>query len=101
MQTRNPLFDDLAKMATSAAGVAQGMGEEVRTFWRSQMERMIADMDLVTREEFDAVKQLAASARAEADALKARLDALEGSSASKDGAAPKPARAKKSDASPA
>jgi BMFP domain-containing protein YqiC len=92
MQTRNPLFDDLAKMATSAAGVAQGMGEEMRTFWRSQMERMVADMDLVTREEFDAVKQLAASARSEADALKVRLDAIEAASAPT-----KPSRSKKSD----
>jgi BMFP domain-containing protein YqiC len=92
MQTRNPLFDDLAKMATSAAGVAQGMGEEVRTFWRSQMEKMIADMDLVSREEFDAVKQLAASARADADALAARLDQLEAASSSTKPAKPaKPA----------
>lgn len=96
MQTRNPLFDDLARMATSAAGVAQGMGEEVRTFWRSQMERMIADMDLVTREEFDAVKQLAASTRAEADALKARLEALEAGTAPPARPA-KPSRAAKSD----
>lgn len=86
MQTRNPFFDDIAKVATSAAGVAQGMGEEVRTFWRSQMEKMVADMDLVSREEFEVVKALAASARAEADSLKARLDALEAG-----GAAPKAA----------
>eukprot|EP01035_Chromulina_nebulosa_P011355 gene11356-15191_t len=65
--------------ATSAAGVAQGVGEEARAFWRSQMERMVLDMDLVRRDEFDAVKDLAAAARAEADSLKARLDALEAS----------------------
>lgn len=77
MQTRHPFFDDMAKLATSAAGVAQGLGEEARTFWRSQLERMIADMDLVGREEFEAVKALASSARAEADALGARVAALE------------------------
>jgi BMFP domain-containing protein YqiC len=78
MQTRNPIFDEFAKLATGAAGVAQGVGEEARSFWRAQTERMIADMDLVRRDEFDAVKDLAAAARAEVDALKARLEALEG-----------------------
>ena len=77
MQTKNPFFDEFAKFATGAAGVAQGFGEEARAFWRSQMERIVADMDLVRRDEFDAVKDLAAAARAEADSLKARLDALE------------------------
>ncbi|MFN7604474.1 MAG: accessory factor UbiK family protein [Hyphomonadaceae bacterium] len=79
MQTRNPFLDEFSKLATSAAGVAQGVGEEARAFWRSQMERMVLDMDLVRRDEFDAVKDLAAAARAEADSLKARLDALEAS----------------------
>jgi BMFP domain-containing protein YqiC len=78
MQTRNPIFDEFAKLATGAAGVAQGVGEEARSFWRAQTERMIADMDLVRRDEFDAVKDLAAAARAEVDALKVRLEALEG-----------------------
>jgi BMFP domain-containing protein YqiC len=77
MQTRNPIFDEIAKLATGAAGVAQGVGEEARSFWRAQMERMIADMDMVRRDEFDAVKDLAAAARAEVDVLKARLEALE------------------------
>ena len=77
MQTRNPFFDEFAKLATGAAGVAQGFGEEARAFWKAQMERVVADMDLVRRDEFDAVKDLAAAARAEADALKARLATLE------------------------
>jgi BMFP domain-containing protein YqiC len=78
MQTRNPIFDEFAKLATGAAGVAQGVGEEARSFWRAQVERIIADMDMVRRDEFDAVKDLAAAARAEVDVLKARLEALEG-----------------------
>ena len=77
MQTRNPFFDEFAKLATGAAGVAQGVGEEARAFWRSQIERIIADMDMVRRDEFDAVKDLAAAARTEVDVLKARLDAHE------------------------
>ena len=72
------------------------MGEEARAFWRSQMERMIVDMDLVRRDEFDAVKDLAAVARAEADSLKARLDALEASIGKPAKAAPKAASTKKS-----
>lgn len=53
MQTRHPFFDDIAKIANSAAGVAQGVSEEARTFFNSQMERFIADMDLVRRDEYD------------------------------------------------
>lgn len=81
MQTRNPFFDEFAKLATGAAGVAQGVGEEARSFWRAQVERIIADMDMVRRDEFDAVKDLAAAARSEVDVLKARLEVLEGASA--------------------
>jgi BMFP domain-containing protein YqiC len=83
MQTRHPFFDDMAKIATSAAGVAQGLGEEARTFWRSQLERVIADMDLVSRDEFEAMKALAQSARSECDALKARIEALEAAAQAK------------------
>jgi BMFP domain-containing protein YqiC len=87
MQTRNPIFDEFAKLATGAAGVAQGVGEEARSFWRAQVERIIADMDMVRRDEFDAVKDLAAAARAEVDELKARLEALEAGTAAKTNAA--------------
>jgi BMFP domain-containing protein YqiC len=89
MQTRNPFFDEFAKLATGAAGVAQGFGEEARSFWRAQVERIIADMDMVRRDEFDAVKDLAAAARAEVDVLKARLEALEAGNAAPPKAAPK------------
>jgi BMFP domain-containing protein YqiC len=105
MQTRHPFFDDMAKLATSAVGMAQGVGEEARTFWRSQMERMIADMDLVGRDEFEAMKALAQSARAEADALKARVEALEAARQAGPAAAAaptegKPAKARRAKAAP-
>lgn len=77
MQTQSSVFDDLAKLMTGAMGMAQGMGGEAKTFLRSQADRFVAEMDLVGREEFDAVKQLAAEARAEADALRARVEVLE------------------------
>jgi BMFP domain-containing protein YqiC len=89
MQTRNPFLDEFAKLATGAAGVAQGVGEEARAFWRSQVERIIADMDMVRRDEFDAVKDLAAAARSEVDVLKARLDALDARQNTTPKAAPK------------
>lgn len=77
MQSQSSVFDDLAKLMTGAMGMAQGVQDEAKSFMRSQADRFIAEMDLVSREEFDAVKQMAAEARAEADALKARLAALE------------------------
>jgi BMFP domain-containing protein YqiC len=95
MQTRNPIFDEFAKLATGAAGVAQGFGEEARAIWRAQVERIIADMDMVRRDEFDAVKDLAAAARAEVDVLKARLEALEAGSSATAAVPPKPAAARK------
>jgi BMFP domain-containing protein YqiC len=94
MQTRNPFFDELAKLATGAAGVAQGMGEEARAFWRAQVERIIADMDLVRRDEYEALKELATNARREAEALKVRLDALEAATAA-DEPAQKPRTSRK------
>jgi BMFP domain-containing protein YqiC len=77
MQTRNKLFDDLSQLATNAAGVAQGMREEAETLVRGRFEKFLADSDLVTREEFDAVRDMAQKAREENIALAARLDALE------------------------
>ncbi|MEI2383635.1 accessory factor UbiK family protein [Breoghania sp. JC706] len=76
-QSNNRLFDDFAKMMTDAAGVAQGMRREVETAFRAQAERFLADMDVVSREEFEAVKEMAARARDDADALSARVAALE------------------------
>jgi BMFP domain-containing protein YqiC len=77
MQSQNSVFDDVAKLMTGAMGMAQGLTAEARTFLRAQADRIVADMDLVSRDEFEAVKQLAADARAEADDLRARLEALE------------------------
>ena len=77
MQTRSKLFDDLAQLMTNAAGVAQGMREEAETMMRGRVERFLADSDLVTREEFDAVRDMAQKAREENATLEARIAALE------------------------
>ena len=77
MQTQSSVFDDLARLMTGAMGMAQGMGEEAKTFMRTQADRFVAEMDLVGRDEFEAIKQLASEARAEAEALRARVAALE------------------------
>lgn len=77
MQTDNRLLDDLARVATGALGTLQGVREEVTARLRDQFERVLADLDLVTKEEFDAVKAMAAAARAENEALAKRVAALE------------------------
>ncbi|MDA5194779.1 accessory factor UbiK family protein [Govanella unica] len=80
VQTQNKLFDDLAKLATGAAGTLHGVKAELEGVVRQRVERLLANMDLVTREEFEAVKAMAVEARRENEALKARLDALDGKS---------------------
>ena len=77
MQSDNPLFADFAKVLNSAAGTLAGVGREARDGARERLREALGGLDFVSREEFDAVKDLAAAARAEAEALKARLDALE------------------------
>ena len=77
MQTQNKLLDDLARVASGAIGVAAGVREEVEARLRDQFERVLGRMDLVTREEFDAVKAMAAKARDEQEVLSARVAALE------------------------
>ncbi len=77
MQTQNRLLDDLARVATGALGVAAGMRGEIEARLRDQFERILGRMDLVSREEFDAVKAMAAKARAEQEDLAARLASLE------------------------
>ncbi|MCL5778439.1 accessory factor UbiK family protein [Limibaculum sp. FT325] len=77
MQTRGKFFDDLSQLMTNAAGMAQGVKTEAETAMRGFMERWIADANLVTREEFEAVREMAEKARLENEALKARLEALE------------------------
>ena len=75
-QTNNRLFDELARLMTDAAGMAQGARREVETLMRSQGERILREMDVVKREEFEAVKAMAAKAREENEALKAEIAAL-------------------------
>ena len=77
MQTRNKFFDDVSKLMSNAAGVAQGAKDEAETAMKSWMDRWLADRDFVTREEFDAVRTMAEKARTENAALAARLEALE------------------------
>lgn len=77
MQTNSRLFDDLARLATGALGTAQGVKTEWENLFHQRLERFVSEMDLVPREEFDAVKAMATLAREENDALKERLAALE------------------------
>ena len=77
MQTDNKILDDLARVAASALGTLQGVRDEVEVRLRDQFERILSNMELVTREEFDAVKAMAAAARRENEALKKRIEALE------------------------
>ena len=76
-QTQSRFFDDLSKLMTDAAGLADGARREAQTFARTQMERMMAGMDIVTREEFEAVKEMAARARDDNEKLAHRVAALE------------------------
>src|SRR6516164_6955365 len=77
MQTDNPFLDGLARLFTDAAGAAQSVRAELDTFMRQRLERLVADMDFVPREEFEAVKDMAAEARAENESLAAKIGALE------------------------
>lgn len=65
MQTRNPFLDELAKMSTSAMGLAQAAGEEAKAALRAQTDRVAAEMDLVRRDEFDVLKAQVTALRAE------------------------------------
>ena len=82
-QTSNRMFDEMARLMNDAAGVAQGVRKEFDTLFRNQAERMLRDLDMVQREEFEAVKEMARLAREENEALKKRIEALEGKSAEK------------------
>lgn len=76
-QTQGRIFDELAKVLTNAAGAAQGMRDEVETVIRGQAERILNDLDVVQREEFEVVQDMAAKAREENERLSQRIDALE------------------------
>jgi BMFP domain-containing protein YqiC len=80
MQTENKIFDDVAKLINSAAGTIAGMGREAESSAREKAKEWIGGLEFVARDEFEAVKAMAAAARDEVDALTARLDALEGKS---------------------
>jgi BMFP domain-containing protein YqiC len=91
-QTQNRLLDEFAKLATDAAAVAQGMRREVETAVKAQAERFLADMDVVSREDHDTVKEMAARARTENEALRdlvKQLDARVATLEAKLGIAPK------------
>ena len=77
MQSENRFFDDVVKLMNGFAGTMAGAGREAEAQMREKMKGFFGGMDFVSREEFDAVKAMAAAARDEAEALKARLDALE------------------------
>ena len=76
-QTSNRFFDEIGRLMNDAAGAAQGVKREVDTVMRNQAERILRDLDVVKREEFEAVKDMARLAREENEALKARIAALE------------------------
>ena len=76
-QTSNRMFDELAKLMTDAASVAQGVRREAESVFRSQIERFVNDLDLVKRSDFEVVRELASKTRSENDALSARIAALE------------------------
>ena len=77
MQSQNRIFDDIARVAAGAVGTISGVRDEVEARLRDQLERVLAGMDLVSREEFEAVKAMAAKARAEQELLLARIESLE------------------------
>ena len=77
VQTTNRFFDEMARLMNDAAGAAQGVRREAETLFRTQTERFLREMDVVTREEFEAVKEMARLAREENEELKARVAALE------------------------
>jgi BMFP domain-containing protein YqiC len=83
-QTSNRFFDEVGRLMNDAAGVAQGVRREFDTLFRTQAERILNDLDVVRREEFEAVKEMARLAREENEALKARVAALEAKPAKPD-----------------
>ena len=95
MQVDNRFLDDLARVANGAAGALSGVREEVEALVRQRAERFLADMDLVTRDEFEAIKAVAAKARLEQEALEARVAVLEAALFDLQKSALKPRRTRK------
>lgn len=92
MQVDNRLLDDLARVASGAFGALSGVREEVEGRLKHQFERILAEMDVVSREEFEAVKEMAAKARMAQEALEARVAALEAAGPAKPSATPRTKR---------
>ena len=88
MQTQNPILDEIAKLTTAAMGLAQAAGDEAKAAFRSQPDRMVAEMDLVRREDHDALKAEVAALRAEVEALRPSAAPPEASGAAPVGDAP-------------
>jgi BMFP domain-containing protein YqiC len=82
-QTSNRFFDEMARLMNDAAGVATGVRREFDTLVRTQIERVLREFNVVQREDFEAVKDMARLAREENEALKARIEALEGKASEK------------------
>ena len=93
MQTNNRFFDDIARVANGAMGAAAGLRTEIEALVRDRMQRLLADMDLVRREEFEVVQAMAAKARNEQEDLLARVAALEEALGRRDAAAAAPSEA--------
>mgnify|MGYP002713122846 CR=1 FL=1 len=100
-QTTSRFFDEISKLMTGAVGAAQGLRGEVEAMVRTQAEKILRDLDVVSREEFEAVKEMARKARGENEALKKRLDELEGGKSAKPARAAKPAAKKTAAKKPA
>lgn len=92
MQSRNRIFDDMSQLMTNAMGVAQGAKDEAETAMKSMIDRWMADRDFISRDEFDAVREMAAKAREENATLLARIEALEAKPKAKPRAKPKAAK---------
>lgn len=97
-QTSNRIFDEVAKLLTNAAGAAGSVREEVDQLFRAQAERILNDLDVVQREEYEAVREMAVKARQENEALAKRIDALEAALAKKTPVKRKPAKPRKTKA---
>ena len=90
VEPRGRILDDLARLVTDVAGVADGVRREAETLARAQLDRLVASLDLVSREEFEAVRDMAALARDENELLRKRIEALEAKLASATVGSPDP-----------
>lgn len=87
MQTQNPFLDEMAKLSTAAMGLAQAAGDEAKAAFRAQADRMVAELDLVRRDDLDALKAEVAALRAEVEALRAAKAPKAAGKAAKSGGA--------------